>query len=147
MMLNELMLPGTIFHDLRHEMNRLMDGGSRCVNEGLWREACAFPSINIWEDGERFFVEAEIPGLSLNDVQVEVNGNELSIQGERKQATDEDRTIHHRERGVGTFSRLITLPVDVSPDKVEAVLKNGILTITLPKVEQAKVRKISVKTE
>ena len=147
MMLNELMLPGTIFHDLRHEMNRLMDGGSRCVNEGLWREARVFPSINIWEDGERFFVEAEIPGLSLNDVQVEVNGNELSIQGERKQATDEDRTIHHRERGVGTFSRLITLPVDVSPDKVEAVLKNGILTITLPKVEQAKVRKISVKTE
>ncbi len=147
MMLNELMLPGTIFNDLRHEMNRVLDGGGRCENEGLWREARVFPSINILEDGERFFVEAEIPGLSLDDVQVEVNGNELSIRGERKTATDEDRTFHHRERGVGSFSRLITLPVDVSPDKVEAVLKDGILTITLPKVEQAKVRKISVKTE
>ena len=146
-MLNELMLPVTIFHDLRHEMNRLLDGGGRCVDGGLWHEARVFPSVNIWEDGERFFVEAEIPGLPLNDVQVEVNGNELSIRGERKTATDEDLTYHHRERGVGTFSRLITLPVDVSPDKVEAALKDGILTITLPKVEQAKVRKIPVKTK
>lgn len=147
MMLNELMFPVTIFHDLRHEMNRLLDGGGRCVDGGHWREARVFPSVNIWEDGERFFVEAEIPGLTLDDVQVEVNGNELSIRGERKTATEEDLTFHHRERAVGTFSRLITLPVDVSPDKVEAVLKDGILTITLPKVEQAKVRKIPVKTE
>ena len=147
MLLNELMLPVTIFHDLRHEMNRLLDGGGRCVNGGLGHEARGFPSVNIWEDGERFFVEAEIPGLTLNDLQVEVNGNELSIRGERKTATDEDLTFHHRERGVGSFSRLITLPVDVSPDKVEAVLKDGILTITLPKVEQARVRKIPVKTE
>lgn len=117
------------------------------MDGGHWREARVFPSVNIWEDGERFFVEAEIPGLTLDDVQVEVNGNELSIRGERKTATEEDLTFHHRERAVGTFSRLITLPVDVNPDKVEAVLKDGILTITLPKVEQAKVRKIPVKTE
>ncbi len=146
-MLNELKFPVTIFHDLRDEMNRLLDEGGRCVDGGHWREARVFPSVNIWEDGERFFVEAEIPGLTLDDVQVEVNGNELSMRGERKTPTDEDLTFHYRERAVGTFSRLVPLPVDVSPDKVEAVLKDGILTITLPKVEQARVRTIPVKTE
>ena len=106
----------------------------------------AFPAVNVWEDGERLYAEAEVPGLSMDDLEIFVVGNELTLKGHRRLPEDGRRAFHRRERGTGEFSRVITLPVEVNADKVEATLHEGVLTISLPKAETALPRKISIKT-
>ena len=103
------------------------------------------PAVNVWEDDHSLFVETELPGMNLADVDVTVMGNELTIKGERKDTTIEGATYHRRERTVGTFARTMTLPVEIDSAKVTATLKDGVLMITLPKAEAAKPRKIEVK--
>jgi HSP20 family protein len=134
------------FGDLRNEINRLFEQAVGPSNSGSIFGARAFPAINLWEDGELVYVEAEIPGVPMNDIEINVVGNELSIKGQRGCRCDESVTFHRRERGVGDFSRFLTLPVAIDADKVEAVVKNGVLTIKLPKAEAAKPRRIEVKT-
>lgn len=143
------MFPGMLspFHPLnrlREELDPLFDG----VLDDFpfaFRTARAYPALNVWEDGENFFAEAEVPGLSMDDLEVLVIGNELTIKGQRKDTQPEGATFHRRERGVGTFTRTLHLPSELNPDKVQAKLVDGVLTITLPKGERAKVRKIKVK--
>ena len=103
-----------------------------------------FPAVNVWEDGTTLYAEAEIPGLAMDQVDVSVLGDELTIKGERKGAGVEGATYHRRERGVGSFVRVLRLPVEVDADKVEAALRDGVLTITLPKAQAALPRKIEV---
>lgn len=103
------------------------------------------PAVNVWEDDQSLFVETELPGLALADIDVTVMGNELTIKGERKEAAVEGATYHRRERTVGSFARTMTLPVEVDSARVTASLKDGVLSITLPKAEAAKPRKIEVK--
>jgi HSP20 family protein len=94
------------------------------------------------------YAEAELPGMELNDLEIYVTrGDQLTIKGERKEPTTGKAYWHRQERGFGSFTRVLTLPVDVDPDKVEARLHNGVLTITMPKSEKARPRKISVKVE
>lgn len=145
-MFGEMTFPMTTFDDLRREMNRLFDARFRGNGGGFLPRARVFPPLNVWEDQDKLFVEAETPGLSMSDVEVEVIGNELTIKGERKPFEGQEFTYHRRERGTGSFTRTITLPIEVNAEKVEAVLREGVLTITLPKAETAKPRKISVKT-
>jgi HSP20 family protein len=110
--------------------------------------AVAYPTVNLWEDAECVYAEAELPGMELNDMEVYVTGgNQLSLKGERKLPSFENSTWHRQERGFGAFSRLIALPVEVDADKVEAKFAHGILTIKMPKSEAAKPRKIAVKVE
>jgi HSP20 family protein len=106
----------------------------------------AFPALNVWEDGDNFMVEAELPGLGLGDVEVLVVGNELTIKGERKIEKKEGVSYHRQERGTGSFSRLLRLPVMIDAGKVEASFKDGVLTVRLPKAEAAKPRRIEVKS-
>ena len=88
----------------------------------------------------------EVPGVQMSNIEINVVGNELSIKGKRECGCGEGVTIHRQERGSGEFSRFLTLPVAIDAEKVEAVLKNGVLTIKLPKAEAAKPRRIEVKT-
>ena len=105
-----------------------------------------YPPLNLWEDDDNLYVEAELPELELTDLEIIVNGdNQLSIQGERKQPERENGTWHRLERGHGGFSRVGVLPQYVDSDKVTAESKLGVLTITLPKREEAKARRIEVK--
>jgi|SRR5579875_1334744 HSP20 family protein len=131
----------------QEEMNRLFD--SFGLRDGSWPTfAVAYPAVNVWEDDEHVYAEAELPGMELDDLEIYVTGgNQLTIKGERKQPAVNQGVWHRQERGFGSFSRLISLPVDVDADKVEARLCNGVLTITMPKSETAKPRKIAVKTE
>jgi HSP20 family protein len=131
----------------QQEMNRLFD--SFGLGEGSWPAfAVAYPAVNVWEDGENVYAEAELPGMGLEDVEIYVTGgNQLTIKGERKQPAADKGTWHRQERGFGSFARVISFPVDVDADKVEARFCNGVLTITMPKSETAKPRKITVKTE
>ena len=105
-----------------------------------------FPRMNFVENENAFLVEADVPGLTMDDLELFVQDNELTVQGERKQETAEGVTVHRQERVVGKFSRVLTLPTDVDADKVEAKLRSGVLTVTLPKAEAVLPRKIEVKS-
>ncbi len=103
--------------------------------------------VDLWEDDDNVYAELEVPGVEMNDIEVSIEDGELSIKGERKVANLEGVTLHRRERCGGAFTRLFTLPAGVDAAQVEAVLKNGVLTITLPKTAAAKPQRITVKSE
>lgn len=141
------------FTELRAEMNRLRDEMDRLFarrGAGSWSlfPTVTYPAMNVWEDEQRLYVEAELPGLDLGDLEIYVNaGNQLTVKGERKSPAVEHGTWHRRERGCGTFSRTVELPSSVDANKVEAEFKNGVLLVTLPKAEEARPRRIAVKAE
>lgn len=129
---------------LRRQMNRLGGGLSR----DLFREPSAgvFPLMNVTEDKDHYFVRAELPGLKADELDISVTGDTLSISGERKLAAeDREAQYHRREREAGTFGRIVSLPGQIDPGKVEAHCTDGVLTITLPKAEAAKPKQIVVK--
>jgi HSP20 family protein len=129
---------------LQTEMNRVFDrwgdnGGPRSLN-------ATFPALNIWEDQDAVFVEAELPGMEPKELEIHVtSGNQLTLKGERKAKLPEKAVLHRQERGFGSFVRVVTLPFPVNPDNVDARFENGVLLIKLSKSEAAKPRKISVK--
>jgi HSP20 family protein len=134
-------------HQLQSEMNRVFDrwgeDGGRLL--GL---TSAFPAVNVWEDAEAVFVEAELPGLEIKDLAIYVTGgNQFTIKGERKQQVLDKGVWHRQERNHGSFTRVLTLPVNVDADKVDARFENGVLLVRLAKHESAKPRKITVKAE
>lgn len=132
-------------HQLHNEVNRLFDRWGETRREAY--AATEYPAMNLWEDGDAFRLEAEVPGLDLKDLEIYVTGHDqLTLKGERK-PPQLDKAVHHRqERGFGAFVRTFTLPADVNADKVEARLDNGVLRLRLPKSETAKPRRIEVKS-
>ena len=128
------------FNQFQNEMNRLVGRGNGGPG---W---AVYPPVNVWEEDDTVFVEAELPGLEINDLEITVTGgNELTLKGQRKPAEAARETWHRQERRFGTFSRTLTLPFVVDPDKVEARLENGVLLVKLAKHESARPRKIAVK--
>jgi HSP20 family protein len=130
----------------QNEMNRLFDrwgdGGGRAGG------AATFPAVNVWEENDEVFVEAELPGLDLKDLEIYVTGgNQLTLKGERKPFAPETGVWHRQERAYGHFTRGLTLPFPVDADKVDARLENGVLLVRLAKHESARPRKIQVKAE
>jgi HSP20 family protein len=108
--------------------------------------AGVFPLTNVTEDGDNYYVRAELPGIVANELDISVTGDSLSISGERKLPVEkENARYHRREREAGKFSRMISLPSQVDPEKAEARSANGILTVVLPKAEAAKPKQIAVK--
>lgn len=128
---------------LRSEMDRMLTGnGLRRFNVSV------YPPLNLWGDDNHLFVEAELPGFEFSELEITVTGdNQLSIKGERKEPELENGTWHRQERGHGSFNRMIELPEPVDSAKVAAEFKHGVLTITLPKKEEAKPRRIKVKCD
>jgi HSP20 family protein len=111
-----------------------------------WLHSFPYPLVNVREEGDALRVEAEVPGVSLEQIEVSIqHGVELTIQGERPADSAGSASWHRRERGVGRFERVLTLPVPVEVEKVEARLENGVLRLTLPKAESVKARRIPIK--
>jgi HSP20 family protein len=131
----------------RTEMDRLFE--SYGLQNGGWPGlTVSYPAVNVWQDGDNLYAEAELPGLDLNDLEIYVTGgDQLILKGERKQPQLDKGVWHRQERGFGTFTRSIVLPVPVDADRIEARFSNGVLTVTLPKAEAAKPRRIAVKSE
>lgn len=103
------------------------------------------PALDVAEDKDGFRVRLELPGLKREDIDVALNDGALVISGERKaEAPEEGTTVHLQERYYGKFSRTLTLPAAVATDKVKAAYRDGILTVTLPKAEEAKPKNIVV---
>ncbi len=128
---------------IRRQMDRLFgdyrEGRSGSMGAGV------FPSVNITEDANAFYVCAELPGVKAENLDLNVTANQLTLAGERKIAEEaDDVRYHRREREAGRFSRAIALPGEVDADAVKAKLADGVLTVTVPKAEKAKPRQIAV---
>ncbi len=103
------------------------------------------PSLDVSEQEDSYLVEAAVPGLKGEDLNVTIENNVLSISGEIKQEHDtNEQHYHHRERFYGKFQRSITLPTTVQADAIQAALNNGILRLEIPKAEEVKPRRIAV---
>lgn len=111
---------------------------------GDFFETPAFPRMNVLESEQSLVVEAEVPGLTLEEIEVNLVGRELTLKGERKQQAPEGAYHHLRERGAGAFEKTLHLPFGVEAEQVKAQLRNGVLEITLPKAADAKPRRIKV---
>jgi HSP20 family protein len=128
------------------EMERMLDwwfGGPRHrrVRQGLWH-----PTIDIYDRADDVVAELEVPGLEAKDVDVSVEDDHLIVEGKRErngQYADEEQ--YYTERAYGRFHRIVHLPTSVDPDKVVADLDGGILTVTLPKKDRAKAKKVELK--
>ncbi len=135
------------FLQLHREMNRVFDDALRGFGAtGAGAAALGSPRMNVSESDDALHVEAELPGVSEKDVNVELNDDVLTIRGEKK-TSREDKNLHVVERSFGSFSRSVRLPFSVSPDEVQAQFENGVLTITLPKAAaQQKTHRIQVQS-
>jgi HSP20 family protein len=138
------------------EMVSLRDAMDRLFNDAFthpWSSASgglrgSMPPIDMWQDNNAVMVKASLPGLKASDVQISVTGDMLTLRGEYKQQEEhKDESYHLRENVYGSFERSILLPTAVEADKAKAEFEDGILTITLPKSEQAKPKSITVKTK
>jgi len=103
-----------------------------------------FPAANVFRDEDGLTLRMEVPGVSPAEIKVEARENTLTVSGARATDIPEGASYHRRERGNGRFSRALQLPRDVDPTNVTATCKNGILTVRVPKREDAKPRQITV---
>jgi HSP20 family protein len=129
-------------NEVQHEMNRIFD---RWGNQPY--SLVESPAVNLWEEENALYLEAELPGLDLQDLEIFVTGhNQLTLKGERKAPVAEKAVPHRQERWFGNFTRTLTLPFPVDENNVEARFENGILKLKMPKHEAAKPRKIAIKS-
>lgn len=131
---------------IQDRMNRLFEqtlSRSRVV-EGIAASTWA-PAVDIYETPERIVLKAELPGLTRDDIEIQMRGTTLILRGERRFAKDVEQENYLRiERAYGTFQRSFTLPATIQQDKIRAVFRDGVLELTLPKAEEAKPKKIAI---
>jgi HSP20 family protein len=106
-----------------------------------------FPPMNVTQDDDNFYVRAEVPGIKPSELSITAVRNRVSLAGKREIQPEHERASYHRrERAEGSFNRTVTLPTEVDAARVDARCADGILTLTLPKAEEAKPRQITVRT-
>lgn len=111
------------------------------------RQAGVFPPVNIYETPDAYVLTAELPGLSSEQIEVSVEANRATLRGERKIEYPANAGRHRLERQAGFFGRTVELPVEVDAEKAEAVYRNGVLMLRIPKAPQHQPRRISVHTK
>jgi HSP20 family protein len=138
------------FRDLasiQDRMNRLFDqtlGRTRGEEEGIAASAW-MPSVDIYETPDRVVLKAELPGLTRDDIDINVRNNTLTLRGERKFEKEVKEESYLRiERAYGSFHRSFTLPTTIQQDKIKAVFKDGVLEVSLPKAEEARPKQIKI---
>jgi len=132
---------------LREAMDRLFDDAfTRPLSLG--GSNLSVPAVDMYQTDNEVVVKAALPGIKADEVQINVTGEVLTLKGEVKQKEElKEKAYHIREQRWGMFERSIILPTDVVADKAKADFENGILTITLPKAEEAKPKTITVKAK
>ncbi len=103
-----------------------------------------FPAINVYDQGGAVVMTAEAPGMKIDDVELTVMGDTLTLKGERKSTEAENERYYRRERPMGTFTRTVTLPTPVNADSVKAEYRDGVLRVHMEKAEEAKAKKIQI---
>ena len=135
---------------LRDRMDRFFDDvasrgwpGEESLTTGVWN-----PLVDVYETKDSIVLKADLPEVNKEDVDISVEGNTLTLRGERQHEREvKEKDYYRMERSYGTFSRSFTLPGTVEPHKIEATFAGGVLTITLPKKEESKPKRIKVKVE
>ncbi len=143
-------LPGRELDRFRREIDRMFDEffSEERFPALFGQEGFAFPAIDVYDDGDKIVVKAELPGVNKDDIEIVVKDNELVIKGEKKKEEEvKEENYYYSERSFGRFVRSIRLPVEIKADEVKARFKNGILEIELPKVEEARPKEIKVQVE
>ena len=139
--------PGSLYNQLQNEINRLFESrvgpageDSSTVVTSHW-----MPAVDIREEKDRFVLYADVPGVDPKDIEVTMENGVLTIRGERKLESEEEREGYTRtERARGIFYRRFSLPDSADPERVSARGKNGVLEVTIPKHERVQPRKITV---
>jgi HSP20 family protein len=132
------------FERLRREINDLFDWSYAPEDHGLLDRGFA-PTVDMVENPDDVQITCDLPGVDKNDIDISISDSVLTIKGEKKgQDEKKDSRVYRKENWYGSFQRTITLPGTVDQNKVDAEMKNGVLTITLPKKEEAKQKQISV---
>ena len=125
-------------HMLEESFGRPFGSGAQAV----WQAP-----LDVEESAESFTVRAELPGMKLEDIKISLVENQLLIRGEKRRELEKKDTAYHRvERAYGQFERALTLPSAVRADKIEAIYRDGVLEVSIPKAEEAKSREIPIKT-
>jgi len=137
------------FAQLQREMNRLFDSVfGKHFASGRLRSAYVYPATNVRETADAYIVTCEVPGLAMDDLEVYVARDQLTLSGVREDGIpQEGATLHRRERDSGRFSRAINLPGPVQGDATEAALTHGVLTVRIPKAEEAKPKRVQVEVQ
>jgi HSP20 family protein len=134
------------FDQLRREMDDLFSRfGDAPAGSGDWRGV--FPAVNLYETADAYQLTAELPGVEPEQIRVSIEGSSVVLEGERKidYASRKETSLHRRERQAGGFRRAFELPAAVDAEKVEAVYRNGVLWLRLPKTPESQPRQISVR--
>ncbi len=138
--------PWSIFDDLesmQEDMNRMFS--NRGYERPLRRSRPTYPLLNVWSSMDGIVIDAEVPGVDPKDVDVSVQGDELTLRGKvGVQESRKDETYHRRERPAGEFVRTLQLPFRADANRVKANYKNGVLRLTVPRAEAEKPKKIAV---
>ena len=143
--------PAGEFTKLRDQMDRMFEDwprifGRRIDEEGL--RGAWMPAVDIRETKDAFDVTAELPGIDAKDVDVSVQENTLTIRGERRrEEVKENETVHRIEREYGVFERSFTLPRSADAEKIQAKYREGVLSLTVPKREEAKPKSLKISVE
>ncbi|MFI5303360.1 MAG: Hsp20/alpha crystallin family protein [Nitrospiria bacterium] len=142
----------------QHEMDRMFRNfwreprfsfgwpeGLRMRNEGLIPEV---PAVELYDEKDEIVVKAELPGMSKEDLEINLAGDILTIKGEKKKEEEvKEKDYYYSERAYGSFERSIDIPQKVVPEKVSASFKNGVLEVRLQKTEEAKKKEIKIKVQ
>jgi HSP20 family protein len=135
--------------DLEQRMSQFMDWPSLSLARRFLVEGMEWsPVVDMYEKENQYIVKAEIPGMKEEDIAVSISDNTLYIKGERKDETaTEEEGYHFTERSYGKFFRAITLPLNLSAKDIKADYENGVLEVRIPKAEEAKPRKVTVRSK
>jgi HSP20 family protein len=134
--------------NFKDEIDKLFDNFASPWRRLVPSEAVWVPELDIYEDENSIVVSADLPGMKADNIDVSVSGNMLSISGEKKKEEEKKgRSYYRLEKSSGSFSRRIELPSAVDSKKISASYKDGVLEVTLPKVEKAKPKKVKVQVK
>jgi HSP20 family protein len=134
--------PGNGLAQMRRDMEALMERLTGATADG----SMVFPPMNVSEDLDHYYVRALIPGIDASQLNVSVVHQTIAVSGTRQSPEEEGVSYHRKERPEGPFSRSVTLPASFDGARVDAKYVDGILTLTLPKPEAAKPRRVTVQT-
>ncbi len=126
------------------EMRRLQDEVNRLFQTAATPRSGGFPAINVYAQQDGVVITAELPGVKQDDLEITIHRDTVTLRGERQDQPQDARAYHRRERGHGQFVRTFGLPFQVDPEKVEAKLVDGVLTLALHRPEQDKPKRIRV---
>src|SRR5215211_5794642 len=136
------MIPSMLYGTPLRELRRLQEEMDRLTRSATTPQG--FPAINVYAHQDGIVITAELPGVKEDDLDITVHRDTVTLRGDRRDAISEAGGYHRRERRTGSFGRTFSLPFNVDPDRVEAKLRDGILTLTLHRPEQDKPKRIRV---